>query len=179
MIALPSLAGDMWQVTNHKSQHVKRNLVHRVRLAGLVDVLRQKATRKKGSGPIVGFCCQGGRSTRSRRCGSSRTWRTTAFCGPAARAVGGGYPRTARCGWSDRPLAARCVLPPRDHGPVRREEVRVHGRPVAVLVWEGQPQARGGELGSVPDDQRDDLAGVGVEGRPDPADFGLRPHKAP
>ena len=75
-------------------------------------------------------------------------------------------------------LAARCVLTPGHDRPVRREEVGRHGRPVAVLVRQSQPQAFGGKVGAVADDEGHDLAGVRIEGRPDPPSVGLRPHKA-
>ena len=84
----------------------------------------------------------------------------------------GACTRTARRGWSGR----RPCRPPRA-GPRGSQPGRLGRKSVqntACVPVPGRqlvPQAPGGEVGPVPDDQGDDPAGVGIEGHPHPRDL--------
>jgi hypothetical protein len=76
-------------------------------------------------------------------------------------------------------LAAGDVLTGRDHVSIRLEEVGAAQGVIADLFGQRLPQAFGCEVGSIPDDHRQDTSGLGIENRPNPKDLLLRPYETP
>ena len=76
-------------------------------------------------------------------------------------------------------LACWKMLTGRDHVPIRLEEVGAAQGVVADVFGQRLPQALGREVGSIPDDHRQDTSGLRIEYGPDPVDLLLRSHETP